>query len=187
MESDETLLRSAQAGDVDALGELLSRHRATWIAAARWRGAREEDIEDIAQDVCEELIRALPTLDPESSLATNGRMRAVCRAIDLHRTWCSRERIRALPRSDDLHEQNVMPEVLGLLGEKEQGVRLCRIAERVLSPAQLEEFRRHEADPYAGTQALARQSPRSDNGAKAHWFRARGRLKIALAREGIIL
>ena len=185
MESDETLLRSAQAGDVDALGEMLLRHRSVWIAAARWRGAGD-DAEDIAQDVAEELIRVLPTLDPRKSIATNGRMRAVCRAIDAHRAWQSRERAGVLARSEDARAQVVVPIVLERLMGAELHARMSRIAERVLSPAQLEEFRRHETDPFAGTQALARQSPRSDNGAKAHWFRARGRLAHALREIGVV-
>jgi DNA-directed RNA polymerase specialized sigma24 family protein len=183
--SDADLIRLAQAGDVDALGELLSRHRDAWIAAARWRGAAD-DAEDIAQDVAEEIIRALPSLDPSLSIRANGNMRAIGRAIDLHRDALrGHGRYGVACRSDEIRGQRVVPTVLEDLVVEAEHAAVVRMAEAQLSGAQLEEFRRHEADPFAGTEALARQSPRSTNCAKAHWWHAKVRMMRALTKIGV--
>ena len=174
------MLRLSQAGDVDALGALLAQYRSAWIAAALWRGARIEDAEDIVQDVAEELIRALPTLDPARSIAGNGRRRAVSRAIDVRRTQLARARREAAFAASATAA--VHPTVLADLEAAEMHQRLIAVAARVLAPGQLEEFRKHAADPFAGTTAIGRRSTKPEMTARIHWYRARQRLIRELRR-----
>jgi len=48
---DETVVSSVQAGDVDAFGELMSRYEAKMQRYGRKFLARQEDIDDLVQDV----------------------------------------------------------------------------------------------------------------------------------------
>ncbi len=67
---DSHAVRAAQAGDVDAFGELVHRHRtAVYRVALRMLG-NPSDAEDAAQEAFVQAWRGLPTFRGESSVAT---------------------------------------------------------------------------------------------------------------------
>lgn len=70
MIDDEALIRAAQGGDADAFEQLLERHYDTlYRFAYRWCGNRE-NAEDITQQACLKLARALASYRFESAFTT---------------------------------------------------------------------------------------------------------------------
>lgn len=70
MIDDEALIRAAQGGDADAFEQLLERHYDTlYRFAYRWCGNRE-NAEDITQQACLKLARALSSYRFESAFTT---------------------------------------------------------------------------------------------------------------------
>ena len=67
MADDEALIRAAQAGDAQAFEQLLERHYETlYRFAYKWCGNRA-DAEDVTQQACVKLARALASYRFEST------------------------------------------------------------------------------------------------------------------------
>jgi RNA polymerase sigma-70 factor, ECF subfamily len=63
--SDADLVRAAQAGDRDALDQLVTRHGRRVLSVARGVTRHREDAEDVAQEVFVRLMRTIGRVDPE--------------------------------------------------------------------------------------------------------------------------
>lgn len=107
MTDDEVLIRAAQAGDVQAFEQLLERHYETlYRFAYKWCG-NKADAEDVTQQVCLKLARALDSYRFESAF-TSWLYRVV---INCARDWARHEGRHAHAGTDDqeLQQESASP------------------------------------------------------------------------------
>jgi RNA polymerase sigma-70 factor, ECF subfamily len=62
--SDEDIARIVQSGDIEAFGELVTRYEAKLKRYARKFLSREEDVEDLVQEVCIKAYTNIQSFDP---------------------------------------------------------------------------------------------------------------------------
>lgn len=102
MTEDEALIRAAQAGDAEAFEQLLERHYDTiYRFAYKWCGDRA-DAEDVTQQACLKLARALKSYRFESAF-TSWLYRVV---INCAKDWARTEGRHVSVPEDDLVEES---------------------------------------------------------------------------------
>ena len=126
-QSDSELIGKASAGDARAFEALVNRHYATMFKMAfKWCRNRA-DAEDITQNVCIKLVRALKTYEHKAAFTTWLYRLVINTAIDMQRTEKRHDhaqgQIDEIPDGDNpetaLHAREMMQQV-GLLPTKEK-------------------------------------------------------------------
>lgn len=140
--SDAELVRAAQAGDRDALDQLVTRHGRRVLSVARGVTRHREDAEDVAQEVFVRLIRTIERVDPDRPIEA-WLVRLTLNAARSARTRSPRRREDALEAAgaglsappeqgrgvEEAQLRTALAEAVLVLGEREREVFLLRDVE----------------------------------------------------------